>query len=246
MDAQLPRTIDDLLARFPKSRPPLSPAMQAVWTDTYKDNREGEGAVAKLSARLESWMHRRVAAREGEPILEIGAGTLNHVRYEPAGAAYDIVEPEAAFYEGKAEFAAVRNRYRNISEIGAEERYERIITIAALEHLTDLPACLAHAGLRLADGGVLQAGIPSESGFLWGFAWRSTTALAFRLRTGLDWGEHMRHEHINTAPEIIALIEHFFGRVKLARFPLPFHHLSLYCYIEAADPRLERCRSYLD
>jgi hypothetical protein len=56
----------------------------------------------------------------------------------------------------------------------------------------------------------------------------------------------MRYEHINDAHEIYALVDYFFENVTVRRFPLPFHHLSLYAAIEACQPRLERCRAYLE
>jgi hypothetical protein len=53
----------------------------------------------------------------------------------------------------------------------------------------------------------------------------------------------MRHEHVNAAPEIIAVVRHLFRDVRVSRFPLPWHHFSFYAYLEARDPVLERCRA---
>jgi hypothetical protein len=52
----------------------------------------------------------------------------------------------------------------------------------------------------------------------------------------------MRHEHVNSAPEIIDLTRHLFRECSLARFPLPLHHLSLYAVLTARDPHVARCR----
>ena len=89
---------------------------------------------------------------------------------------------------------------------------------------------------------VFQAGIPSEGGLLWGLGWRFSTGISYFLRTGLDYGVVMRHEHLNTAAEITAIVGHLFDDVRLKRFPLPGHHLSLFTYIEAQSPRYDRCR----
>ena len=120
-----------------------------------------------------------------------------------------------------------------IKRFEEDRRYDRIVSIAVFEHLTDLPACLASAGLLLNPGGHLQVGIPSEGGFLWWLGWRTTTGIAFKRRYGLDYGKRMRHEHINTAPEIIALARHFFNEVSLQRFPTPFHQLSFYAHLRS-------------
>jgi hypothetical protein len=95
--------------------------------------------------------------------------------------------------------------------------------------------------LRLADGGVFQAGIPAEGGLVWGLAWRMTTGVAYHLRTGLPYAAVMRHEHLSTASEIIAVVGHFFDELKTRWFPLPGRQLAFYGYIEARSPRRDRC-----
>ncbi len=55
----------------------------------------------------------------------------------------------------------------------------------------------------------------------------------------------MRHEHVSTAPDIVAVVRHFYGNVEVSGFPLPFHHFSLYSFIKASDPILARCQAYL-
>ncbi len=234
-----------LLATYPRRRNPLPEEYRGRFVDDYRANREGRGGVGGIARRLEGWMHRRIAARSGDPVLEIGAGTLNHLEFEPRQGRYDAVEPFTELYAEAANRRRLRNIYRDIADIPESERYARIVSIAALEHIPDLPEVLARSGLLLAGGGVFQAGIPSEGGFLWGAAWRCSTGLSYRLRTGLDYGVVMRHEHLSRADEIIALVRWFFADVKLARFPLPFHHLSFYAYIEACTPDVLRCRDAL-
>ncbi|MCB0026476.1 MAG: hypothetical protein KDE28_01130, partial [Anaerolineales bacterium] len=80
---------------FPKQRPPLPPAYQALYTAHYKSNRQGQTAASSLAQRMEGWLHRQVArdvagsVAPGKTTLELGAGTLNQLPYEPAGPAYD-------------------------------------------------------------------------------------------------------------------------------------------------------------
>src|SRR5204863_2302140 len=86
-----------VLSRFPKQRPPLPEAYQKIYVEHYKRNREGASAASSLSQKMESWMHRKVAGdvvgsdRECRT-LEVGAGNLNHLQYEPARGRYDVVE----------------------------------------------------------------------------------------------------------------------------------------------------------
>jgi SAM-dependent methyltransferase len=234
-----------LLQSYPRQRPPLTPAHQRIYAEQYRLNREGSRLVESLAQRLEVWMHHRVASLQGGPILELGAGTLNHRRFEPENVDYDIVEPFRELYEGRPEMSGVRNIYDRLRDIRRDQHYQRIISIAVLEHMTALPEEVAEAALRLAPDGVFQAGIPSEGGMLWWIGWRFSTGISYYLRTRLDYGVVMRHEHVNAARDILAVIRHLFRNVQLKRFPFPGDHFSFYTYIEARRPDRGACERLL-
>lgn len=231
---------------YPRERPALSDRHSEIYAEQYRINRDGETLADGAAQKLEEWMHRRIASRQGGPVLELGAGTLNHLRFEENLAAYDVVEPFRELYEGRSELARVRNVFETVVDVPAERQYRRIVSIAVLEHLPDLPGDLARSVLLLEDGGVFQAGIPSEGGLLWWCGWRFSTGLSYYLRTGLDYGVVMRHEHLNDAREIETAVRHFFDQVTIKRFPTPFHHLSFYAYVEATGPRKDAARRYLE
>ena len=192
-------------------------------------------------------MHRQIAGRSllRQRILEIGAGTLNHLRYEPEAATYDVVEPFSALYENSQELDRTNAIFRDIADIPSTNRYDRIVSVAVLEHVEDLPTLLAFNGLLLGSEGLSQHAIPSEGAFLWGLGWRCTTAISYRARTGLDYARLMRWEHINNASEIECLVRHFFRDVSIVRFPIAVFHLSFYTCIEARHPLRERCLAHL-
>jgi SAM-dependent methyltransferase len=196
--------------------------------------------------RLEAWMHRQVQGgpRQGA-ILEIGAGTLNHLPFERNWERYDVVEPFEDLWRDSPARARVTRFYSDIADVPLEPRYDRIISVAVLEHLTDLPAIVAQSALRLRADGEFTAAFPSEGGALWGLAWRATTGVSYRMRTGLPYAAVMRHEHVNTAAEIRAVLGYFFDRLALARFPAPLHHLSFYTAVRARGPRRLRAEPWL-
>jgi len=246
LSAQTPAGVEELLQTYPRQRIPLPEAYQRIYEKEYLLNRGGGTLANRLAMRAERWMHRMIAQRaQPGAVLEIGGGTLNHLPYEPTVTDYDVVEPFEALYAASANRVRVRRIFSDIEEVPEETRYDRIISVAALEHLEDLPTTIARSALLLSEGGVAQHSIPSEGGMLWGASWRLTTGLAYRLRNGLSYGVAMRHEHINDAPEIIAVLDWFFERMQLRRYPGPFHHASLYTYLEATHPRRDRCREYL-
>ncbi len=239
-----PPRVGALLSTYPRSRPGLSPEQQASYVEHYRSNRAGQRGLSKTVVKLEAWMHRRVSEGvTGGDLLEIGAGNLNHVPYLPAACTCDAVEPFRELWEDSPYRSRMRHVYSDLREIPRGVSYDCIFSVAVLEHLTDLPFILARAGLLLRAGGTFRAGFPSEGGALWGLAWRLTTGIEYRLRRGLDYGAIMRHEHLNTAGEILTLLGHFYGQVQVSRFPLPFRHLSFYTTAIARQPRLDRCGS---
>jgi hypothetical protein len=71
----------DVLSKFPKSRPNLPEDYQTIYDGEYLRNRNAVGLVSNVVSRLEAWMHKQVARESLFPLLELGAGTLNHVPY---------------------------------------------------------------------------------------------------------------------------------------------------------------------
>ena len=240
--------MNECLLAFPKIRPPLPEGYQAIYEKEYLINRTSGSFANRVAANLEAWMHRKVSGekkREGEVLLEIGAGTLNHVPWEKGVKTYDVIEPNQFLLDDTLKETLPGRVFSSIAEVPIEALYDRILSVAVLEHLLDLPEQIAQSGLRLKKEGAFCAGIPSEGGFLWEMAWRYGTGPGFHRRTGLDYETLMRHEHVNTAAEIIEVVRYFFETVSITRFPLPWLPLSLYSFIKAQHPRLNLCEDYL-
>lgn len=233
----------------PKVRPPLPEGIARIYQSCYKVNRQGGTPASSLAQRMEAWLHRQVAAdvaadRSPRTTLELGAGTLNQLPFEPAVGPYDIVEPFTALFEDSPLLERVRHAYADIGEVPPDARYDRITSVATLEHVCNLPELLATAALLLAPGGTFRAAIPSEGTPLWTLGWRLTTGLEFRLRHGLDYGQLMRHEHVNTAREIEGLLRYFFAEVEMRTFG-PSRRLSLYQFLACRGPDVGRSEAYL-
>src|SRR5438093_10760062 len=109
-----------MFEKFPKTRTVLPPEFQAIYADQYKENREGCSNASGLAQKLESWMHRKVAADVASPpersTLEIGAGTLNQLQYEKYARPYDIVEPFHSLFEDSPFFDRIRTVYDDTVE----------------------------------------------------------------------------------------------------------------------------------
>ncbi len=240
-----------MFPRFPKVRPELSAPMQKRYVEQYKANREGGTTAASLAQRMEAWMHNKVAqdvqgqANAHKTTLELGAGTLNQLQYETSVASYDIVEPFKELYAQSPLLTRIRNTYQEIHDIPAGTQYDRITSVAVLEHVCDLPALVARSGLLLQPNGVFHASIPNEGTWLWTLGWKLTTGLEFRIKHGLDYGELMRHEHVNTAAEIEEVLKYFFRDVQCKVFGLN-KSTAFYRYYACAQADTVRCQQYLD
>ena len=237
--------ISEILTSYPRMRPPLTAEHEELYIQEYKENREGDRKVDNLAQKLEAWMHRQIIKHQSASLLELGAGTLNHIRHENPNTKYDIVEPFTELFQNSPRLDQVRGVYSSLKEVPEDNKYSRIISIATLEHMTNLPLDVALSAVHMENNSIFQAGIPSEGGFLWWLGWRCTTGISYWLRNRLDYGVLMRHEHVNNANEIIAILEYFFENVQIKRFPLPFHFLSLYTYLEAKKPNMDRVEKFI-
>ena len=235
--------------QFPKTRPPLPKAIEAIYLTHYKSNREGQTIASSFAQRMESWLHKQVAKDVADTqhlrkiTLELGAGTLNQLKYEPALHPYDIVEPFTDLYKNSPLLDRVRNAYSEVSGVPSSSRYDRITSVATLEHICNLPEVISRCGLLLAENGVFRASIPSEGTLLWTLGWKMTTGLEFKLKHGLDYGLLMKHEHVNTAREIEEVLEYFFEKVRCKVFGLA-KSVSLYRYYECRNPIAARCAEF--
>jgi len=233
---------------FPKERPALPPEYAAIYAEQYKQNRDGGSKAAGLAQKLESWMHKKVAADalsgQERSTLEIGAGTLNQLQYEKTSNPYDIVEPFKYLFENSPLIDRIRNVYDDISEISGDVRYDRITSIAAFEHICTLPEVVAKCGLLLADNGCLRIGIPSEGTVLWRLGYTFSTGWEFKRKYGLDYEVLMRHEHVNSAREIEEVVKYFFSEVSGKSFGIA-KGLSFYQFYVCKGPVLSKCEEYI-
>jgi len=237
-----------VLDRFPKQRAELPEAYRKIYNGHYLRNREGRYATTSLSQKLESWMHRKVAEDQADlspdaATLEIGAGTLNQLKYEPAGRPYDIVEPFRELFDGSPWLDRVRDVYSDLAEVPATMRYDRITSIAAFEHIVDLPLLVARAVGHLKDTGRLRVAIPNEGTLMWTLG-TMVTGFEFKRRYGLDYRTLMQYEHVNTAREIEDVLEHFFDSCRCSVFGLN-RALAFYRFYDCSGPRRGQAAAYL-
>jgi SAM-dependent methyltransferase len=241
---------DNILKKYPKKRIDLPEAYRKIYNQHYLSNREGKYKTTSLSQKLEAWMHRKVAAdlrsfNNRISTLEIGAGTLNQLRYEDLSSQdYDIVEPFRELFEGSPELKNIRKVYADINEVPAVPGYDRITTIATFEHIMDLPAVVAKAASLLKPDGHLRVAIPNEGTIMWTLGTK-ITGYEFKKKYGLDYRVLMRYEHVNTADDIEELLEYFFGHVRCSVYGLS-RGLAFYRFYDCCGADIKRVSAYLN
>lgn len=236
-----------MFENYPKVRVELPLEFQKIYSEHYKSNREGGTSASSLAQKMEAWLHKKVAAdvqgTHNQSTLEIGAGTLNQLKYEQPNP-YDIIEPFSELFINSEYRNRINEVYQDIDEISDSKKYDRIITVATFEHITDLPKVVAKTCIHLKENGTLRVSIPNEGTFLWKMGYTLTTGVEFKMKYGLDYSVLMNFEHVNTADEIEEVLRYFYGRVKCSCFGIS-RQIAFYRFYECSDPKIEAAKEYL-
>ena len=106
----------NLLKKFPKKRISLSKPLKKIFDIEYKKNRNNF-----LSQLSESWLHFSIKGRSSNlnnSTLEVGAGTLNHLKYESKKNLenYSIIEPKKYLFKNNIFKNSIFKIYKNFSK----------------------------------------------------------------------------------------------------------------------------------
>lgn len=237
--------IFNLIKKYPKKRPALSNEIKKIFDEEYKNNRENT-----LSQLSESWLHFSIKGRNlsSNKTLEIGAGSLNHLKYEnfQKKHKYDVIEPKKFLYKKKKNKSLVNKFYKSLNDT-KNNSYTRIISCAVLEHLEDLPNFLCLSAKKLKKNGYHSHSIPCEGYPVWNITWYLISGITFRLRTGKSFREVQKHEHLNSFDEILNLVKFFYRDVKVKfSYPLFFSpYFSFYSNLTFKNPIKKNINTYL-
>ena len=219
-------------AKWPKILPPLTPEQQ-VRSDQFMKLWHEELAGRSRYGLVERFNHAwpvRHSPAGFRTTLEIGAGLGEHLDYE------QLTPEQARHYycnEYRENMAAdIRRRHPEVQTVVgdcqrrmdfADAYFDRILAIHVLEHLPDLPACLAelHRLINKETGRLLIV-IPTEGSPAYGLARRLSAQRVWYRHFTAPYVEFYGREHINLVPEILAELHPYFTIERRACFPLPF------------------------
>jgi SAM-dependent methyltransferase len=168
----------------------------------------------------------------GKAVLEIGPGTMAHMRYWRGWPAqydlFDVTEdrmreasrlltgndiPHAAYWQPPSPEVAFPV---------ASGRYDVIVAFYSLEHLHPLSRYMAEIVRVLKPGGYVVGAIPCEGGISFGLARLLSTRRWFRKHSTIEPDKWICWEHPNFADAVVRALDAFLERAYISCFPLPF------------------------
>ena len=229
--------------KYPKIRPALSKNLKTIFNNHYLNNRK-----SFLSQLVETWLHYNIKkiSKKKSNTLEVGAGTLNHLKYEDlTNVNYDIIEPKKFLFKNSKDLKKINKIYKTISDC-KNNYYDRIISCAVLEHLEDLPNFLITSSFKMKKFSFQSHSIPCEGYPVWDFSWSILSGFLFKLKTGYSFKEIQKHEHLNKFEEILSLINFFYKKVAV-KYSYPFFtkYTSFYANITFSNPNKKNIENYL-
>lgn len=170
-------------------------------------------------------------AYAGERVLEIGAGTGEHINYEHSCEKYYALEILPAMAN------KIRAKFPNVEVITGDcqepfpledNSIDRVNAIHVLEHLTNLPATLKEIKRVLKPFGTLVAMIPCE-GMAYKIARKISAERLFKKTYKMDYDWLVKSEHVNSPKEIITELNKEFSLTEKRYFPfaLPLININL-------------------
>jgi SAM-dependent methyltransferase len=219
---------------WPKVLPPVTPEQAAIFDDFMKTWHE---VLPNRYGVIDRFNHS-FPVRHSKPFrrtLEIGAGLGEHLNYEKLTDAQEQEYYALELRENMAE--GIRAKHPRINAIvgdcqqrlGFDDGYfDRIVAIHVLEHLPNLPACVAEMRRLMSSDGQLLVVIPCEGGLAYSFARLISSKRIFEKKYGIAYSTFISREHINLPNEIIDELDKHFSVAAKRFFPFnPIRSVSV-------------------
>lgn len=224
--------------KWPKIIPPPTPEEKRVNDDFME---YWHNVLPKTYGFADKFNHEyavKNAPMEFLKTLEIGAGLGEHLDYEKLSLdqrkSYHSVELRANMVQ------QIRERYPDVNVVHGDCQkklpfedgyFDRILAIHVLEHLPDLPACIAEM-YRLCnkDHGIFSVVIPCEGSLAYSLAREISAKRIFEKRYKVSYHQFISREHINLPWEIYEELKKHFKITHVSHYPLkiPFQFCNLF------------------
>ena len=216
--------------KWPKVLRDLTPEEQAVHDDFMRRWHE---VLPRRYGMVERFNHS-FPVHYSQPgfraTIEIGAGLGEHLSHEHLSADQERSYVAVELRDNMAErISEAHPRVQTIvgdcqARLPFEDgSFDRYLAIHVLEHLPNLPACIAEAWRLLdKDRGQFLAVIPCEGGAAYSLARKISAQRMFERTYGMPYERFISREHINRPHEILAELSSFFTVDTRRYFPFAF------------------------
>jgi SAM-dependent methyltransferase len=220
--------------KWPKIIPPVTP-QQTLISDDFV--RHWHDVLPNRYGAIERFNHMyslKILPEQAKfRTLEIGAGIGAHIVFEDLNHQdYNCIE----LRENMAE--AIEKRFPSVTAIVGDcqkdmpyesASFDRVVAVHVLEHLPNLPGCVAEVRRILKPGGIFSVVLPCDPGLAYGLARKISAERIFRKRYKQSYRWFIEREHINSPGEILSLLSDGFSEVDRTYFPMrvPVTHLNL-------------------
>jgi SAM-dependent methyltransferase len=220
----------DTVSKWPKAQVELTPEQDAAWEAFFTLWHEVLPRRYRMIERFNHSFPMRYSHKGARETLEIGAGSGGHLAHQQLSP--DQARRYHAVELRESMAAQLREKHPGVNVLVADcqrrmpyedGRFDRCIAVHVLEHLPDLPACLAEVW-RLLDKqhGQLLAVIPCEGRPAYTLARRLSAKRIFEDAYGMPYEPMIKREHLNRPEEIIAELDRYFIIEHRRYFPLTF------------------------
>ncbi len=167
-------------------------------------------------------------------VLEIGAGTGEHLKYvRHSYDNYILSDHDASALEvakkklSSSSFSGLSYDLQSGGDLRyADDSFDRVIAVHVLEHIYYPHIAIKEWARVIKAGGVLSVLIPTDPGI----AWRVGRHLGPRrnaIAQGIAYDYVMAREHVNSCVNLVALLKHYFPNHKQAWWPLKFSSVDM-------------------
>ena len=187
---------------------------ESKWVSLYNTLNYGSSLSSRLLHRSHVLAEKKFESKQHlRRVLEVGAGTGAHLEcvrhafdeYVITDLRYDMLERAKSQYAGRFT-NRVSFKQENAAKLSFEDgRFDRLIAIHVLEHLSDPHMVLAEWARVVSPGGIVTIVLPCDPGLLWRMG-RYFGPRRNATKHGLEYDYWMAREHINSAYNLIHLI----------------------------------------
>lgn len=213
-----------------------------AWLDfrtKFADVYDESNYASPLQSALMRASHRLVERRfqkceHFSKVLEIGAGTGEHLRYVRHDFDQYVLtdRDEKTLEVAKRKLITKLNNkllfeMQNGEKLSyANDSFDRLIATHVLEHIYQPHLAIKEWARVVKHGGILSVLIPTDPGI----AWRMGRHLGPRKKAiaqGIAYDYVMAREHVNSCNNLIALLRHYFPNRTEAWWPFPIPSIDL-------------------